>query len=124
MITALDVLDHVDTENSYILRIVAVPARLDIECDFALTPEHPQYAEPRPGEAYCYRRGTLSFLRVADLKWSDQGKPPAIDANGEIDYGEFDEVTLVPDGIVVTGDFGRIVVRADDVRLEYDESAP
>jgi hypothetical protein len=119
----MEPLREVRVQDTYILRIEARPRQLDIEGDFALEPEHPEYRDPTPDEAFCFRRGVLMFEGVTRIEWSDQGRPPAIDAAGEIDYGEFDSVAIEGEALILAGDFGRIAVESESLQLVFSDPA-
>jgi hypothetical protein len=107
-------------EDSWVLDIEAHPGSLGFRLDFVLTPKHPDYTEPKPGEAYCYRRGKLRFLEVKALTWDDQGAPPATDASDELDYGNIDTFEWVDNQFLLAGDWGRLHIFADSVRIELE----
>jgi hypothetical protein len=46
-------------EDSYVLGISESSEQLVFHLDAVLTPEHPAYQPPRPGEHYCYANGSL-----------------------------------------------------------------
>lgn len=104
-------------EDSYVLGICATPGCLRIEGEFVLTPEHPLYAPPSADENACYARGHITFAGVRRLVWENQGAPPAVDANGELDYGHIDHLRRDSDMFELEGDWGRICVSAPSVRL-------
>jgi hypothetical protein len=54
-------LDGVYLEDSFVLGIGETSNQLVFDLDAVLTPSHPSYAPPHPGEQYCYRRGELLF---------------------------------------------------------------
>lgn len=105
-------------EESYVLGVTAEPGRLTFEVDFALTPHHPAYAAPLPHETDCFRRGTLRFSQVSRLTWQDGGAiQPAVDATGESDFGHFDVFEWDDSRYVLTGDWGRVEVTADEFEV-------
>jgi hypothetical protein len=104
--------EHLVLEESYILEIVASPGRLVVRLDAVLTREHSEYTPPPPSERECFRVATIEFFGVSSLWWSEQGRPPAIDATGGIDYGTVDSFDRRGDTYSVDGDFGRIKVEA------------
>ncbi|WP_079178168.1 hypothetical protein [Streptomyces mangrovisoli] len=104
-------------EESYVLSIQASPGDLSLEMDLALSPEHPQHEPASPNERHCYRRGTIRYSGVKDLQWFDQGTPPAVDATGELDYGNIDSLTVEGDAYGMEGDFGRITIVARDISI-------
>ena len=120
--TEIPVLAGVLLEYSYVVGIKARPASLRFDLDAVLTPEHPAYTDPVPGEQFCFRRASLHFGDVQGLLWSAQGASPAVDANGEQDFGSIDRFEWDDAGFELEGDWGHLSVVAGRVefRLESD----
>ena len=97
-------------EGSCVLDVQARPSTLTIRGEIALRETHPTYSEPAPGQQYCYRTGNIVFARVTELRWTGQGRPPGVDASGEIDYGSIDEFDVQGGRYRLVGDFGEIVL--------------
>lgn len=77
-------------EDSWVLNVAPTERGATFRLDVVLTPSHPRYQSPSPGEQHCYRRAQLtvggrrrSLLRPSDI-------PPARDASGELDFGNID----------------------------------
>ena len=123
--TGIDGLEDIVLEESYVLAITATPGRLVFKVDFVLTPDHPLFRPYNAVETFaCFRRGELRFQAVTASQWSDQGKPPARDATGEIDYGHIDYFEWKPGCYRLEGDFGFIEINGgDDVQVTIDEAA-
>lgn len=120
--TSLPQLSEFLLEESYVLGIEARPTSVRFALDLVLTPEHPRYADPVPGEQYCFRRGHIDFVGVRRLLWTAQGAPPARDASGELDYGNIDLFNLTETGYELEGAWGRMELQADDVLAVLDEA--
>ena len=110
-------------EDSWVLGVIAKPQVLQMTVDVVLLEGHPDYAPARPGEQYCYRRGTITFSPVTSLQWSGQ-LPPAPDVSGEPDYGSLDEFNRVDDEYVLEGNFGRLRVVSSPPVARLDASTP
>lgn len=110
--------DDLYLEDSWVLSIRSSESTLVIEVDLVLRESHPEYRPPRPGEQYCYRRGRISFNNVTSISWTKRGAPPAVDGLGEQDLGSFDEFWVDGGGSRISGDFGVIVVVADQPLAE------
>ena len=106
----LDGFADVYLEDSFVLEIRATPGHLTFEVELVLTPRHPSYHPPAPGEQACYARATIQFPQVRELVWSGQGTPPAVDASGSKDYGGFDALFWNGSAFHVEGDWGVIDV--------------
>jgi hypothetical protein len=118
--TSLPQLSAFVLEESYVLDIEAHPTRVRIMLDLVLTPDHPDYADPAPGEQYCFRRGHIEFTGVRRLLWTAQGAPPAHDANGDLDYGNIDSFISTDVGYELEGSWGRMELQADDVQVAVE----
>ncbi|MQA82827.1 MAG: hypothetical protein GEV10_30975 [Streptosporangiales bacterium] len=110
---------NVHLTDSWVLDVTVRPGEVVFDLDLVVLPSHPSYDEPLPGEQYCYRSAALRFPDLAEVTWTMGTGPPAIDADGEIDYGNID--TLRSDGDVyeLSGDWGamRIVAGAPVIDL-------
>jgi len=109
--------EGVHLENSFVLALKATPGLLTLDVELVLTPEHPAYHPPAPGEQNRYARASIDFPDVRSLTWTGQGTPPAVDASGETDYGGID--ALFRDGSVfhLEGDWGSIDVVSGPPRV-------
>lgn len=99
-------------EDSWILAIESAESSLNLVVEFVLRESHPKYRAPREGEMYCYQRGRIRFEKVSALSWTGRKTVPAVDAGGEPDLGGFDEFEVAGNDFVLSGDFGRIELRA------------
>jgi hypothetical protein len=98
-------------EDSYVLDIVEAAGRLTFSMSAVLTPEHPAYRDPLPGEQYCYANGALEFSDVAHTEWLERSTRRYVDATGETDLGNIDSLTSADGTYEVAGDWGRVRVR-------------
>ncbi|MEV6173289.1 hypothetical protein AB0L99_34415 [Streptomyces sp. NPDC051954] len=102
--------ENVYLEDSFVLDVKATPGRVTFDLDLVLTPGHPAYRSPNPGEQNCYVRATVEFPEVRHLVWAGQGAPPATDASGDKDYGAIDSLLWNGDAFHLEGDWGEIQV--------------
>jgi hypothetical protein len=121
--TDLPGFENVLLEGSWVLDIEAHPKKLTVRVDIVLTPEHPAYAPPKPGEMFCYRTGAIRFRDVDRLPWSGQELQPAKDATGEVDWGHIDQFEWGSEEYQLIGDFGRIALHAKAVSVELGSEA-
>ncbi len=91
---AFDALAGVYLEDSWVLEVTVQDEGCTFELDAVLTPEHPRYRDPRPGEQYCYERARLTLTSGSAVEFQPDPGPPATDATGEQDWGNID--TFVP----------------------------
>lgn len=82
-------------EDSYLVGIIAEGRNLRLKMLFALTTDHPAYTPPLPGEAHCFREGSILIERPKVVEWL-AGKPMlSTDAEDTFDLGN---VQLFRDG--------------------------
>jgi hypothetical protein len=105
-------------EDSYVLGITESSEQVVFRLDAILTPEHPTYHSPRPGEQYCYENGSLVFPGVTRVEWLKRGSNHYTDASGEGDLGNIDILTVDGDTVVVEGDWGVVQISGATPRFE------
>lgn len=120
----LDGLSAIYLEDSWVLEIIARPSSLRFDLEAVLTSEHPAYVPPPATQQHCYRRASLEFARVRRLDWADQGRPPATDASGQVDYGNIDSLLADQQRYEIEGLFGHIDVWSDPPTLDLLDPPP
>ena len=74
-------------EGSYLMGVIAEGQNLRLKMLFALTIDHAAYAPPVPGEAHCFREGSILIEHPKIIEWHS-GKPTlSRDAGGALDFG-------------------------------------
>lgn len=104
-------LESVYLEDSWVLSIGVTPGMVRFELDAVLLRQHAAYHPPKPGEAHCYRRATLTFGHVSSVEWRAMGTA-TVDATGEIDYGNIDTLTRSGEHFHLAGDWGDMRILA------------
>jgi hypothetical protein len=114
---AFDPLRGIYLEDSWVLDLVPTESSIAFELDAVLTPEHPEYRGPRPGEPHDYRRARL--LVTGDRATVElSGLPAAVDVSGEADLGHIDAWAVDDTGTSkLTGDWGSAEVTNARVQL-------
>jgi len=108
-------------EESWVLEVALATAGLALRLDAVLTRDHPQYVEPGPGEAHCYRTGWLTVSSSEPVEIRLSGAAPAIDATGTPDYGHVDTFGQdSEDRWELEGDWGYARVHGPRVSLDLD----
>ena len=116
---AFEALREIYLEDSWVMGLASTDVSVAFELDAVLTPAHPEYRGPRPGEQYDYRRARL--LVTGDRVTVElSGLPAALDASGEADHGNID-AWLVDDSrtSTLTGDWGSLEVTNSRVQLDF-----
>jgi hypothetical protein len=108
--TTLADLSAVYLEDSYVLQIVEEPSAVRFRLEAVLTPEHPAYHPPKPGEQYCYATGWLIFSEVEKVEWTRRSDAHFTDATGEVDLGNIDYMRREAEGWALGGDWGDVVI--------------
>lgn len=103
-------LDGFYLEDSFVLAITETPSTLTFTLDAVLTPEHPAYRPPRPGEHHCYRSAELLFIDFSKTEWLHRSHRLFTDATGAKDLGNIDVLTADASSVLLEGDWGRVRV--------------
>jgi len=83
-------------EDSYFLGALAEGADLRLKFLFALTSDHADYAPPGPGEAHCYREGSILLERPSVVDWRPGRPAISRDPDGTFDFGSIEFHRLGP----------------------------
>jgi hypothetical protein len=112
----------VHLEDSWVLELAPSDDGLALRLEAVLTPEHPLYEPPMPGEHHCYRTAWLSVHGEHRMEVHLSGSRPAVDATGEVDFGNVDTFAFnqSEDRWELEGDWGRARVRSPEVTLRFD----
>jgi hypothetical protein len=108
-------------EDSYVLGILESSEQVVFRLDAVLTPAHPAYRPPRPGEHYCYAHGSLVFPDVTDVAWLNRNSGHYVDASGAEDVGNVDNLTSDGGAFVVEGDWGAVRISSSQPRFDLSE---
>ena len=95
-------------EDSYVLAISETPRRLSFMLDAVLTPAHPRYRAPLPGEQHCYATGVLIFEGITTIEWIRRSPLRSVDAAGNVDVGNIDSLTVDGASWRIEGDWGQV----------------
>jgi hypothetical protein len=109
-------------EDSFVLDISESSEQIVFHLDAVLTPDHPAYHSPRPGEHYCYEKGDLTFPDVTGIVWLKRSSSRYTDASGEEDLGNIDILRIDGDAFFAEGDWGAVRISGAQPRFELTES--
>ena len=108
-------------EDSYFLGITADGANLRLKLALALTTDHPDYAPPLPGEAHCYRVGSLVVERPQIIALVPAKTLSVLtDPDGEIDFGDICLSCSEPDRWHIETEWFNAVLRCERPALVLD----
>ena len=117
--TLFPALAGVFLEDSFVLDIEQSPGKFAFHLEAVLTPDHPLYHDPRPGEQHCYADGDLIFQNPLHVLWLRRSTNRYIDAAGQEDLGNIDSLTVESNIYHVEGDWGTVKIEsADGPRFE------
>jgi len=108
--------EGIDFEQSFLLGVIYDDESLTLEMEFNLTPQHPRYEPPQPGEEGCFRGGYVRFADIDDLQID---KAPAPEG-GQADYSIVYSVTGDGERFEFSTGWGEIKVSAGSVRIALD----
>lgn len=106
----LPALAGVYLEDSYVLAINEDARALAFRLEAVLTPRHPLYRDPRPGEQYCYVNATLTFSPASRIEWTSRTGTSYRDASDEEDQGNIDYLESENGEYHLGGDWGEVRV--------------
>lgn len=112
-------LDGYYFEDSWVLAIETSNVGAVLTIEAVLTPQHPKFGLPRPGEQYAYERIALRFDDAKTVSFRPSGAAPATDASGEKDLGNINYFGIGPAGsYVLEGDWGTLVMEGANVSVD------
>ncbi|MDD7973933.1 hypothetical protein [Roseinatronobacter alkalisoli] len=110
---------HLYLEDSYVLGIVSFGDIIEFQMEFVLHEDHPFYCDPKPDEQYCYKRGGLKFSNIRSLKEFVRTDVKAVDATGEVDFGNIDSFVCRNHRYVLEGEWGKLDIESDEPTITY-----
>ena len=109
-------------EDSYFLGAHAEGGNLRLKFLFALTTDHPDYAPANPGEAHCYREGSIVLEQPSIVDWQP-GKPTVTrDLDGTLDFGSIELHRLGPSRFRFVTEWFDATVDAELPRIELNDT--
>ncbi|WP_102868647.1 hypothetical protein [Pseudovibrio exalbescens] len=112
-------LEYLYLEDSYVLGIVSTDDTIEFKMEFVLIQDHPLYCDPQPGEQYCYKRGRLKFANIQNVREFLRTNSRAIDATGEVDFGNIDSFVSQKQRYVLEGEWGKLDIESDEPSVTY-----
>jgi hypothetical protein len=113
--------DGLYLEDSFFIEFRHTGNAISLGLEFHLTKEHPSWSPPLEGEWGCYKRGWMHFAGVTKVKLAPSNSIPAIDADGEHDFGTLDVVKIEGSDFLIESSWGVIQMAATKVQIEFEE---
>ena len=110
-------LGEVYLEDSFVLDIEESAGELRFRMEIVLREGHPAFKDPPALEQYCFAPGTLVFHGTKDILWSERNEVKSVDAAGESDLGNIDQLYLEEGRYHLKGDWGVVMLSAEAVEL-------
>jgi hypothetical protein len=106
--------EHLYLEDSWVLGVEESPDELRFDVEAVMTEDHPEWHPRRPNEQYAYKRLAVVFHKPRHVTWvARMTWAPAVDASGEVDYGNIDVFTWEGSLFDLQGDWGHVLVEGD-----------
>ncbi len=121
----MDIFRGIDLLDSYVTSWELAKDQLSIQLDISIWPESALYTERRTHEYTCYKSSRLVFTKFSDIKGliPIENTKPAIDANGEFDYGNIEYFTRTEKEFEIHGEFGQVLIFGGEFRFEMDSQS-
>ena len=123
---SIDAFDNILLEDTFVLSWHYASDSLTFSVLASLLQSHPEATPPASGEWACYRPGLIRFSSVSSVSGllPQAAVPPTHDADGSMDYGCIDELSLVRLGEYrIAREFGVVTVAAREVSLVLSAAA-
>lgn len=104
-------------EDSFLLGLRHFGVSLELEVEFQLTPDHPEWQSPLDGERACYRRGILRLADADRIVLKPSNLRPARDANGEWDFGNIDAMKCDGDRWSIDAEWGMMEITGGTLNI-------
>ena len=122
----IEAFDDILLEDTFVLSWRQSSDSLSFSVLASLMQNHPQATPPASGEWACYQPGLIQFSGVSSVSGllPQESVLPTRDADGSVDYGCIDELSLVQPGEYrIAGEFGVVTVAASGVSLALGAAA-
>lgn len=106
-------------EDSFVLDIAIHFNTIILKMEFVLRDVHQFYCKPQNGEEYCYKTGNLIISPFTKMKCELLPISRSIDAAGEVDFGNIDQLFIIDDIIYISGDWGSLEINAKNIQIEF-----
>ena len=113
-------LQGIDLTDSWVLGWRETGGTLEFSIEFSLRPESAFYRTPKRGEWTCYRRGVLRFDGVTAVNGLKKEETVrfTIDPDSSKDFGNIESFEEKDDRVMISGDFGEVMVKCLSWKVE------
>lgn len=111
--------EYIGLEGSYVSGVEYWDGQMQIWLDAVLMKEHPQYAEPLPGEICCWICAKIVLRNITDLECTGFEIKPAIDAAGEVDFDCIYSFVMQHGRYELNAGFGSFTFHSDPPEIVY-----
>jgi hypothetical protein len=117
----LPVLSDYYLEDSFVLAIRETADEVRFVLEAVLTPTHPKWSPPNPGEVHPYLKVELVFPSVQRVNWIKRKMTPIGGPGGEIDYGNIDRFEWEPRWFELQGEWGHVQIESETPAVTESE---
>lgn len=116
----IEIFKGIDLNDSFVLNWSHENDHLYFELEASIWPESEHYTAPKNDEHTCYRKATLEFVGVKNIRGlkSKESVQSTTDPDGSIDYGNIDDLKQLGGSFLVVGDFGSVTIQGGELRFE------
>ncbi|PPJ43924.1 hypothetical protein [Pseudoxanthomonas sp. KAs_5_3] len=117
---SVDAFDDILLEDTFVLSWHYASDSLTFSVLASLLQSHPEATPPVSGDWACYRPGLIRFSSVSSVSGllPQDAVLPTQDADGSLDYGCIDELSILrPGEYRIAGEFGVVTVAAREAAL-------
>jgi len=118
----MQIFGGVDLNDSFVLSWQESVDSLVFYLEASLWPESDHYSTPCKDEWTCYKPAILTFKGVSEIQGlkSMRDTLHSTDANGDVDFGNIDELEQLETGFRVAGDFGEVEIFGGRIQFEIE----
>lgn len=109
--------EYVILEESFVSEILENPNEIKFTMELYIKETAPTHL--KPDDRRFYRDAEIIFSNVVKIEWLKKTLTPYNSGEGEVDYGNIDELYLKKDFYHITGDWGAIKIKSSEPRIKY-----
>ena len=119
-----EIFKGIDLSDSFVLFWKNEDDKLVFELEASIWSESSYYEKPKEDEHTCYKKARLEFKKIISIQGLLEMHQvnPSIDRNGDIDYGNIDELHLEDTSFKLNGDFGNVTIIGGELSFEINET--